>query len=51
MKKTHLFYVFRAVAATIHGRMIPVQFQTEAQCMGDLSVHQLSRDDGSRENQ
>jgi hypothetical protein len=50
MNKTHLFYVFTAVAATIHRKMVPVQFQTQAQCSGDLSLLPLSRDDGGRED-
>jgi hypothetical protein len=50
MKKTDLFYVVRVVAATIHGRMVPVQFQTQAQCFGDLSLHPLPRDDRGRDN-
>jgi hypothetical protein len=48
--KTHLFYVFRVLAATIHGKTVPVQFQTKAQCFGHLSLLPLSRDDGDREN-
>jgi hypothetical protein len=49
-EKTHLFYVFRVVAATIHRKMVTVQFQTEALCFGHLTVLVLSRDNGGREN-
>jgi hypothetical protein len=49
-EKTQLFYVCRVVAATIHGKMLPAQFQTEAQCFEELSLLVLSRDDGGREN-
>jgi hypothetical protein len=45
-----MFYVFRDGAATIHGKMFPVQFQTEAQYFGHLSLLPLLRDDGGREN-
>jgi hypothetical protein len=50
MEKTHLFYVFRVVAATIHGKMVCVQFQTQAQSSGDLSLLLLSKDEEDREN-
>jgi hypothetical protein len=46
MHETHFFYAFRVVADTIHGKMVPVQFQTQAQCFGDLSLLPLPRDDG-----
>jgi hypothetical protein len=49
MKKTHFFYVFRVVAATIHGKMVPVQLQTQAKCFRNLSLLPLSRDVGGRE--
>jgi hypothetical protein len=50
MKKTHMFYVFRVVAATIYGKMVPVQFETQAQSFGDLSLLPLSRNDEGRQN-
>jgi hypothetical protein len=44
------FYVFRDGAATIHGKMFPVQFQTKTQCFGHLPLFPLLRDNGGREN-
>jgi hypothetical protein len=41
---------FQVVAGTIHGKMVPVQFQTDAQCFGDLSLLPLSRHDGGTDN-
>jgi hypothetical protein len=50
MTKTNLFHVFSIVAATIHGKIVLVLFQTQAQRFGDLSLLPISRDDGAREN-
>jgi hypothetical protein len=45
-----MFYVFRVVAATIHGKMVPAQFHTEMQRSIHLSLLPLSRDEGGRED-